>query len=222
MRLPWNADAEQTCLELRFHFLDINVHREMELAAERSDLSFPNNKIRRIFIGVCGGVLGFLWSLLESLVIQTDGAVRLSALTYSLRLDSFGLRLPRTERRARDYQRLEARPVDADGLGVFDARDFELDQVVGDCVADVDVRVVRVRLLVGSPAGQHAEEGVVLVEALVLVVDELEWRLVEGVGVGCEGGHGGEWVVVTLMVRRVLVGVCWAVVLDWECDGVME
>ena len=58
---------------------------------------------------------------------------------------------------------------------VFDARAFDFDEVVGDGITDVDVRVVGVVLLVRLFAGQELEVGQVLVFACMRVVGE-RWR----------------------------------------------
>jgi hypothetical protein len=55
---------------------------------------------------------------------------------------------------------------------VFDAGAFELDEVVGNGIADVDVGVVGVVLLVWLFAGQELEVGHVLVFASVRMVGE--------------------------------------------------
>lgn len=61
---------------------------------------------------------------------------------------------------------------------VFDAGAFELDEVVGDGVANVNVGVVGVVLLVWLFAGQELEVGHVLVFACVWVVGEHGWAVV--------------------------------------------
>jgi len=62
--------------------------------------------------------------------------------------------------------------------GVFDAGAFELDEVVGNGVANVYVRVIGVILLVWLFAGQELEVGHVLVFACVRVVGEHGWAVV--------------------------------------------
>lgn len=47
VRLFRNLDAEQASFELRLYFVHFHIHREVELAPERSDLSLANNEIRR-------------------------------------------------------------------------------------------------------------------------------------------------------------------------------
>lgn len=61
---------------------------------------------------------------------------------------------------------------------VFDAGAFELDEVVGDGVADVNVGVIGVVLLVWLFAGQELEEGHVLVFACVRVVGKHGWTFI--------------------------------------------
>ena len=103
MRLPGNVNAQQAGLESRFHFLHIDFHREMELAAEGTDLAFADDEVRREFIG---GIFSFLPSLLESLDIQPNTILvgLLAFVRRLLRVDAFGLllRLPGPESRARD------------------------------------------------------------------------------------------------------------------------
>ena len=68
--------------------------------------------------------------------------------------------------------------------GAFDAWDFDVDEIVGAGVADVDVGGVGVCLGSGMVAGKGGEEGLVLVGAFVNVVDEKRDLLV-GVGSTC-------------------------------------
>ena len=63
-------------------------------------------------------------------------------------------------------------PVQGDGIGVFDAGNLEIYQVIRVIVANVDIQVVWMCLLVGFPVRHRPEECVVLMEVLVHMVGQ--------------------------------------------------
>ena len=88
----------------------------------------------------------------------------------------------RSRGRATDCQVARARPLAMNVRGILDTRTLKLDQVVADSVADVDIRVVGVILLVGLLACEVLQIGHVLVVSCVGVVGKgrrnivAQWR----------------------------------------------
>lgn len=83
--------------------------------------------------------------------------------------------LPRSEGRARDDKAPPTSPGQVDGLDILDTRDFELDKIVSEGVAEIDIRMVGIYFLIWLLAGEHTEKGVVLMESLARVVYKIVW-----------------------------------------------
>ena len=159
-----HPDPQQSSLKLRSHTLMLHFNRESEQPPERANTSFPQHNIDRPL------VLSILkcWNVFLS-ANPRHQRKKLSVTVWNVLRPRGG---------AADSKVAGGSPLAMDVGWVFDAGAFELDEVVGDGVADVDVGVVGVVLLVWLFAGQELEVGQVLVFACVRVVGDGWWAII--------------------------------------------
>lgn len=150
-------DPEQASLQPRRHLLLLDLDRESEVPPEGSNPPLTHDHIRRLV----GALLG----------LRRDLALPAKHRHQRKRIFGFSHVLWARDATA-DGQVARAGPLAVDVDGVFDARTFDVDQVVADGVADVAVGVVGEVPLVGLSAGQPLEIGLVLVLAGVSVVHD--------------------------------------------------
>jgi hypothetical protein len=164
VQLLHHPDPQQSSFELRGHALMLHFNRESEQPPERANASLSQNNIDRPLV----------------LPILKCRNVFLSAnpghQRKKLIITVWNVLRPRGG--AADSQMAGGSPLAMDVGWVFDAGAFELDEVVGDRVADIDVRVIGVILLVWLFAGQELEVGKMLVFACVRVVGEHGWSVI--------------------------------------------
>lgn len=158
VQLLHHPNPQQPSLKLRSHTLMLHFNRESEQSSERPNTSLTQNNIDRPL------VLSILQR--RNVFLSTNPRHQCKKLIITI----WNVLRPRG--RAADSQVAGGSPLAMDIGWVFDAGAFELDEVVGNGIADVDVGVVGVVLLVWLFAGQELEVGHVLVFASVRMVGE--------------------------------------------------
>jgi hypothetical protein len=160
----------------------------MELAPEGADPSLTDDKEWRQLVV---HIVDFEFGILERAGVQIAPIGRISssmAVAGRSRVCA-GIRLPRPEARASDDQRSPAGPVQGDRVCAFDARYLELDQIVADGVADVNIRVVGVCFLIRVFASYDTQKGVVLMKTLTRMINKLKRWLVVSVWMCVQASH---------------------------------
>ena len=153
-----HPNPQQSSLKLRSHTVVLHFNRESEQSSERANASLAQNNIDRPL------VLPILECRNVFLSANPRHQRKKLSITVWNVLGPCG--------RAADSQVARGSPLAMDVSWVFDAGAFEFDEVVGDGVADVNVGVIGMVLLVWLFAGQELEVGHVLVFACMRVVGE--------------------------------------------------
>jgi len=105
------------------------------------------------------------------LIIASNASLRNASEILGIHAFELGCRFARPANISSQHELAVAHPVEVEVRGAFDAWDFDVDEIVGAGVADVDVGGVGVCLGSGVPAGKGGDERLVLVGAFVGVVD---------------------------------------------------
>lgn len=164
MKFLHHLDPQKTSFQLRRHAFMLYLDRKSKNPAEGSNTSLAQNQVNR----------SFLLCVLERRNVLLPTNLRHQRKKLSIIV--WNVLRPRS--RATDCQVAGARPLAMDVRGIFDAGAFELNQVMADSVADVDIRVIRMILLVGLLPGEVLQIGHVLMLSSVRMVGKGRWDII--------------------------------------------
>lgn len=159
-----HPNPQQSSFELRGHTLVLHFNRESEQPPERANASLSKDNINR--------------SLVLPILKRRNVFLSANPRHQRKKLSVTVWNVLRPCGRAADSQVAGGSPLAMDVGWVFDAGAFELDEVVRNGVADVNVGVIGVVLLIWLFAGQELEVGHVLVFACMRVVGEHGWAFI--------------------------------------------
>lgn len=164
VQLLHHPNPQQSSFKLRSHTLMLHIDGKSKQSAERANAPLAQNNIDR--------------PLPLPILERRDVFLSAHPRHQRKKLSITAWNVLRPCGRAADREVARAGPLAVDVGRVFDAGAFELDEIVGDGIADVDVGIVGEVLLVRLLPGQVLEVSQVLVFAGVRVVSEHGWSVV--------------------------------------------